>query len=52
MVRLYLDEDRDLALEAWWPPIFEEEAFALFIRAWNRDISLIARHSEMDELLI
>ncbi len=52
VLRIYLDDDRDLALEAWWPPLFQSEAFEMFIRAWNRDISLIARHPDIDELLV
>ena len=51
VMRLYLDEDRDLALEAWWPPTFDPEAFELFIQGWNRDISVIAKHPDIDELL-
>ena len=51
VLRIYLDEDGDLALEAWWPPIFEEEAFEMFVQAWNHDISLIAGHDEAAELL-
>ena len=51
VLRMYLDDDHDLALETWWPPVFEPSAFEMFIRAWNRDISLIARHDAIDELL-
>ena len=51
VVRFYLDDDRDLALEAWWPPAFEADAFEVFLRAWNHDISLVARHPALEELL-
>lgn len=52
VIRMYLDDDGDLALEAWWPPAFDPDAFEMFVQAWNRDISLIARHDDIDELLV
>lgn len=51
VLRMYLDQDGDLALEAWWPPMFAEDPFEMFIRAWNHDISLIAGHEAAGDLL-
>ena len=51
VIRFYLDDERDLALEAWWPPVDDSRAFEIFMRAWDHDISLVARHSGIGDLL-
>jgi len=52
VARLFVDEGGDLALEAWWPSLYDPEAFHTFVRAWNRDISLMAGHPDVGDLFV
>lgn len=52
VARVYVEEDGDLAIEAWWPgEDYRAEAFERFVEAWNRDIALIGRHPKVGEFL-
>lgn len=52
VTRIYLDEDDDVAIEAWWPlSEYKANGFETFIDAWNRDIALMGRHPEVTEIL-
>jgi hypothetical protein len=50
-IRFYLDDEGDLALEAWWPPVDDPEAFEVFMQAWDHDVALVARHPAIGDLL-
>lgn len=52
VARLFVDESGDLAMEAWWPSLYDPEEFHTFIRAWNRDISMMAGHPDVEELFV
>lgn len=49
---LYLDEEGDLTVEAWWPDTFAGEAFERFVQAWNRDLSILGNHPDVVDLLV
>lgn len=49
---LYLDEEGDLTVEAWWPETFAAEPFERFVQAWNRDMSILGKHPEIVDLLV
>jgi hypothetical protein len=44
VARFYIDSDGDLAIESWWPNIYEKNAFVNFVNAWHHDIGAIAQH--------
>ncbi len=51
VARFYIDEDGDLAIEAWWPNIYERSAFGTFVDAWNQDIGAMIQHPKTEDLL-
>jgi hypothetical protein len=51
IVRFFADEDRDLALEAWFPPVYDPHAFGLFLSGFDRDVALLHSNPEMREFL-
>lgn len=49
--RFYIDEEGDFAYEAWWPYLYNKEAFDDFIGAWIKDGYLATRHPETGRIL-
>jgi hypothetical protein len=37
VMRLYVDDDGDLAMEAWYPGAYSKEIFTSFLEAWIED---------------
>lgn len=52
VARMFVDDSGDLALEAWWPSLYDPEEFHTFVRAWNHDISLMAGHPDVQNLVM
>ncbi len=47
VMRLYVDEDGDLAMEAWYPGTYNKETFTAFLDAWIADgETLLGSHYE------
>jgi hypothetical protein len=52
VTRIYLDDEDDVAIEAWWPLAeYQAEGFERFIDAFNRDVAMMGRHPEVTEVL-
>ncbi|MBD3368476.1 MAG: hypothetical protein GF405_09950 [Candidatus Eisenbacteria bacterium] len=44
-MRLYVDNDGDLAMEAWYPGTYDKETFSSFLDAWEDDgATLLGSH--------
>lgn len=49
--RFYLDDEGSFNMEAWWPPVYESEAFESFVAAWHHDSALLAQNGSAGTLL-
>ena len=53
VARFYMDDDKDLIIEAWYPEQYEKAAFAHFLSLWERDtyVQLRAHAEQTDRYL-
>lgn len=53
VARFYMDDDKDLIMEAWYPALYDKPAFANFISLWERDtyVQLRAHPEETERFL-
>lgn len=51
LAKMYLEEEGDLAIEAWWAGDYRADAFEQFVDAWNHDIALLSRHPQVEDFL-
>lgn len=41
VMRFYIEEDGDLAMEAWYPGTYNKQTFSAFVDAWIEDSSVL-----------
>lgn len=51
VARFYADDQGGFNLEAWWPPVYDGQAFQSFVDAWQHDSALLAQNAQAGTLL-